>query len=93
MSELTFEEFCKQPLTYTLGMSGDWGAQRAYRNEQLGIQKETVTKRVRHGDIYSGWEEPKVVFFMDRDEREFANVAELYVAWMHKVCGIKEDMA
>lgn len=90
MKELTFEEFCKQPLTYTFGMTFDWGAQRCYRNEQLGIMKETVTKRLRHGDIYSGWKDAKVTFFMDRDPREFRTVAELYVAWMHKVCGVKE---
>lgn len=91
MIELTFEEFCKVPLTYAFGMTGDWGAQRAYRNEQLGIQKETFTKRKRHGDIYSGWKEPYVGFYMDGDPREFHSAAELYVAWMHKVCSVPEE--
>jgi hypothetical protein len=91
MSELTFEEFCKAPLTYTFGMTGDWGAHRAYRNKDLGIQKETVTKRKRYGDIYSGWQKPDVAYYLDRDPREFHSVADLYVAWMHKVCGVPEE--
>jgi len=89
MTELTYEEFCTTKLMYTLGVSGDWGAHRKYRNERLGIQKETMTKRVRSGDIYSGWRKPKIVYYLDRDPREFANVAELYVAYMEKVCGVK----
>ena len=88
MTELTFEEFSQQPLKYTLGTCGDWGAHRAYRNEELGIQKEVVTKRKRPGDIYGGWEEGKVYFYLDRDPREFRSSAELYVAWMERACGI-----
>jgi len=90
MNELTYEEFCKQPLRYTLGMTGDWGAQRQYRNDDLGVQKETITRRKRHGDIYSGWRTAKVGFFLDGDPREFTTVAELYVAWMARVCGVEE---
>ncbi len=86
-SELTYEEFCQQPMQYTLGMSGDAGAQRMYRNEALGIQRELYTKRRRHGDIYSGWHDGEVTYFLDGDPREFKNVAELYVAYMEKVCG------
>lgn len=91
MSEMTFEEFCNVPLTYVLGMSGDWGARRMHRNEELGIQRETYTKRARHGDIYGGWKESTVAYFLDGDDRQFANVAELYMAWMHHVCGVKEQ--
>lgn len=90
MQELTFEEFCAMPLKYVGGMSGDWGAHRAYRNSDLGIQQEVVTKRERHGDPYSGWKEGVVSFWLDRDPRQFANVAELYVAWMERVCGITD---
>lgn len=86
--ELTYEEFCKKPLTYTLGTAGDWGAHRAYRNEELGIQKETATKRRVYGDIYGGWRASEVYFFVDGDPRQFRTVADLYVAWMEKVCGM-----
>ena len=90
MNELTYEEFCEQPLRYTLGMTGDWGAHRKYRNDELGIQKETITKRKCYGDIYSGWRTAKICFFLDNDPREFPSVAELYVAWMARVCGVNE---
>ena len=91
MSELTFDEFCQQPLTYMLGMSGDWGARRLYRNNELGVQKEVHTKRKRHGDIYSGWQEGQVSYFLDGDPREFKSSAELYEAWMAKVCGVEVE--
>ncbi len=87
--EMTYEEFCTTKFLYTLGTVGDWGAQRMYRNERLGIQKETITKRNRYGDIYSGWKDSKVAYFLDGDPREFANAAELYVAYMEKVCGVE----
>lgn len=86
MTELTFEEFCDVQLTYTIGMSGDWGAQRAYRNEDLGIQKETVTQRQWYGKIFDGWKSAEVYYFVDDDPRTFRTVEDWYVAWMEKVC-------
>lgn len=87
--ELTFEEFCAMPFTYTLGMTFDWGAQRMYRNEQHGVQMEYVTKRKRKGDIYSGWKKQDTAYFLDGDEREFKTPDQIYVAYMKKVCGVK----
>lgn len=87
--ELTYEEFCTKPLQYTQGMTFDWGAMRLHRNEELGIQKETVTKRKRKGDIYSGWREPSIAFFLDGDERQFDTPDQLYVAYMEKACGVE----
>lgn len=87
--ELTYEEFCQKPLTYYQGMRFDWGAMRLHRNDELGIQKETVTKQKIKGNIYSGWKDPDVVFFLDGDKREFKTPDQLYVAYMEKVCGIK----
>jgi hypothetical protein len=81
---LTREEFGKQPLQYVGGMSGAWGAQRMYRNNQLGIQREVVTKRKRYDDVHGGWEEGDVSYFLDGDKREFKTVDELYDAWVQK---------
>ena len=89
--ELTYEEFCELPFIYTLGMTFDWGAHRMYRNEEHGLQKECVTKRNRYGDIYSGWQQQQMTYFMDGDTREFKTPDQLYVAYMEKVCGIKGD--
>jgi hypothetical protein len=84
--ELTYEEFTAMPMQYTIGFSGDSGAHRMYRNEQLGIQKETTTKRKRFGDIYSGWKDPENFFYIDGDPREFHNAADCYEAYMRIVC-------
>lgn len=91
MKELTFEEFCNLPLQYTLGMTFDWGAQRMHRNDDIGLQVETVTKRKKWGDIYSGWQDQKRSFFLDGDNRQFDTIDQVYVAYMEKVCGIGES--
>jgi len=81
---MTREEFGKQPLQYVSGMSGAFGAHRVYRNNQLGIQREIVTKRKRYDNIYGGWEKGDVGYFLDGDKREFKTVDELYEAWAQK---------
>ncbi len=84
--ELTYDEFTRLPLQYMLGVTGDFGAHRVYRNDEVGVQKETITRRERPGDIYGGWKEPQVSFFLDGDPREFRNAAECYEAYMALVC-------
>ena len=86
--ELTFEEFCELPLQHTMGMSFDWGSHRMYRNDELGLQKEVITKRKRKGDIYSGWKDGVATYFLDRDDRQFDTPDQVYVAYMEKVCGV-----
>lgn len=88
MTELTFEEFCLVPLAYRTGIVGNSSASRMYRNDELGIQREVHTKRKVPGDIYSGWKDGEVFYFMDDDAREFRTAADLYVAWMARVCGV-----
>lgn len=89
--ELTFEEFCQSPMQYTLGTTGDWGAHRMYRNEMLGIQREVITEREEPGNLYGGWKGSEFAYFMDGDNRQFATRADLYVAWMARVCGVEEQ--
>jgi len=87
-TELTYAEFCSLPFKYRLGTNGDWGASRLYRNDEHGLQQEVHTKRKKAGDIYSGWKPGVVSYFIDGDPREFKCVADLYVAYMEKVCGV-----
>lgn len=86
--ELTYEEFCAKPLTYTQGMRFDWGAHRMHRNEELGIQKEVITEQEECGNIYSGWKPATVAFFLDGSDKQYDTPDQLYVAYMEKVCGI-----
>lgn len=85
MTELTYEDFCGLPYAYKVGIHGEWGAARLYRNDEYGLQTEIHTKKDRNGE----WGEEKVRRFVDGDPREFRNKAEQYVAYMEKVCGVK----
>ena len=85
MKELTYEEFCELTYTYSLGLHGDWGAARLYRNDEYGLQWELHTKK----DGLGRWGEEVHARFVDGDPREFRSRAEQYVAYMEKVCGIK----
>ena len=86
MKELTFEEFCHLTMMYTTGITYETGAQRMYRNNEYGIQKETFTKRnVRTLEWYEG----KSFYFVDGDPREFETIDQCYVAYMEKVCGVR----
>jgi hypothetical protein len=86
MTELTFEEFCGLPWMYVTGLTTDSEAHRMHRNNEYGLQSETITARKVRGDIYSGWKEGVTTYYLDGDNREFSSIAELYEAWMEKVC-------
>lgn len=73
-----------------MGMSTARGAQRLYRNEQVKLQKEVHTDRKRYNDPYGGWKEQTITFFLDGDARQFDTLEDVYVAYMEKVCSIKE---
>ena len=88
LPELTFDEFTKLHMTNMLHISYDWGAASIDVNFSHGIRKEVITKRKVKGDIYSGWQEPDVGYFLGNDDREFKTVDQLYVAYMEKVCGV-----
>ena len=88
MTELTFEEFCQLPLLYYTGISFERGAQRLYRNDDHGIQKEVFTTR---SPLTLQWGEGKAYYFVDGDPRQFETVADCYVAYMEKVCGVTHD--
>jgi hypothetical protein len=85
--ELTFDEFCQAPMEYRFGMSGDKGARRLYRNDALGIQKEVFTKR---NPRTMEWGYGEAYYFVDGDTGEYRTPADLYVAYMRKVCGVPE---
>jgi hypothetical protein len=87
--ELTIEEFCNLHFPYVMGMTFDWGAQRMYRNKDIGLQIEVVTKRKRKGDIYSEWKKPDYSYFLDGDPNEYKTMEQVYVAYMENVCGVK----
>jgi len=88
MQEFTFEEFCDTPMQYRIGMLYERGAQRLYRNDSIGIQKEVFTKR---NPLTGQFGKSKTFFFLDCDSRQFTTVDQLYVAYMERAC-FKNDL-
>lgn len=84
---LTFDEFRKLSLEYSMGINSDDGASRLYRNNEHGIQKEVHTKRKRKGDIYSGWEEGEIYYFLDGVDKEFLTIDDLYKGYVERENG------
>ena len=41
--------------------------------------------------IDHGWKPSKSYFYLDKDSNMYRNTAELYEAYMRKVCGVKES--
>ena len=74
---MTYEEFCKLPLEYRLGLRGERSAQRMYRNDAHGVQKEVVTP---YNPGRMTWGTPKVSFFLDGDKREFLTAKDCWEA-------------
>lgn len=86
MTELTYEEFCKLPLTYTQGIRFDTCAIRQYNNMEYKFGKEVNTPFTERNWT---WGKPQVVYFLHNDKRNFDTPDQLYVAYMEKVCGVK----
>ena len=72
-------------MEYRTGMTFDTGAQRLYRNDQHGVQKEVYTPR---NPATCEWGAGKAYFFLDGDGRTFDTSDQCYVAYMEKVCGV-----
>jgi hypothetical protein len=65
-------------MTYLFGLNHDAYCARKYVNEQFGICKEVITPRNVAGDIYSGFKEPKVSYYMGNDGQIYDSAQELY---------------
>lgn len=75
---VTKEEFSQIQLKYVFGTTGDAGASRKYYNAQYQIHQEVHTKRKRVGDIYSGWKQPEVAWYVTYDPRVFDTAHDLW---------------
>ena len=90
MKQLTYEEFCQLEMAVMISLRGDWGVHRVVRNAEHGFQREVIRFYKHRGDIYGGFKEPKIFWFLDDDDNVYANHACLYEAYMKKVCGVEE---
>ena len=87
MTELTYEEFCAQPLSCGAHLLLERKGILSASNAELRIHREVVTPRSKWGE----WGNGVVRFYLQGDPREFVNSAMLYEAWMRRVCGVPEE--
>jgi hypothetical protein len=74
---LTYDEFRVLPMQYVLGLNAENYCARRFVNEQFGIIKEVVTPRKVPGDLYSGFGEPVVCFYIG-DGQDYPTIRDLY---------------
>lgn len=86
LPELTYEEFCKLPFTYTFGLSLETGAHRQHTNEQTGVVREIYTPR---DPKTWEWGKQQTWFYIKGADEIYTTPDQVYVAYMEKVCGVK----
>lgn len=86
--ELTFEEFCDLPLTYTFGVRFNDGATRQHMNTDYGFGMQTDTP---YSEKTGRWGRGKVKYYLTEERKVYDTPDQLYVAYMAKVCGVPYD--
>lgn len=87
MKELTFEEFCAQPMHLVMHISGEKEHYLHRHAKDVGVSKITITKVGKYG----GFGKSSTTFLFQDDHRVFATADQVYLAYMEKVCGVKHD--
>lgn len=74
---ISFAEFLALPLEFVSAMDGDWGGHIVRRNNEHGLQVETVTAKTTTGQ----WKKGQRYYYLDGDEREFETADACYNAY------------
>ena len=82
--ELTFEEFCAQPMELVMHISGDKEHYLHRFNKETGVNKVTVTPVKRNGEFGH----PTAIYYIADDPTNYGKPDQIYVAYMKKVCGV-----
>ena len=82
MKELTFEEFCQQPMKLVMHISGEKEHYLHKHSEPVGVSIITVTPVKKNGNFGT----PRQIFIFD--QKDYATVDQVYVAYMAKICGV-----
>jgi len=83
--ELTFEEFCSQPMQLVMHISGEKEHYLHRHNADVGVGKIVITRVGKYG----GFGKSYTTFHLKDDTRVFTTADQVYLAYMEKVCGIK----
>lgn len=80
---MTYAAFCKLPLRGSYHMTMSHQGILVQVNDEHGIERVIVTPR---NEKSGRWGYGKARYFLAGDDRQFANAAELYVAYMALAC-------
>jgi hypothetical protein len=83
--ELTFEEFCAQPMQLVMHISAEKEHYLHRHAPTVSVSKIVITPVKKHG----GFGEPSSTYMLGDDERLFKTADQVYLAYMEKVCGVK----
>lgn len=82
--ELTFEEFCTQPMELVMHISGDKEHYMHRFNKETGVNKVTITHKKKNGDYGKSY----TTYYIADDPTNYNTPDQIYVAYMKKVCGV-----
>ena len=85
--ELTFEEFCAQPMQLVMHISGEKEHYLHRCATDVGVSKITITRVKKTG----GFGKSYSTYHLRDDERVFKEADQVYLAYMEKVCGVKHE--
>jgi hypothetical protein len=83
--ELTFEEFCAQPLDLVMHISGEKEHYLHRFARTVGVSKIVITRVGKYG----GFGKSYSTYHLKDDKRVFTEADQVYLAYMERMCGIK----
>ena len=84
MKELTFEEFCAQPMGLVMHISGEKEHYLHRHASDVGVSKIIITRVKKHG----GFGKSYTTYHLKDDKRVFNEPDQVYLAYMERVCGV-----
>jgi hypothetical protein len=86
MKELTFDEFCKQPMQLVMHISGEKEHYLHRHAPSVGVSKIVITRVNKFG----GFGKSTSIYHLKDDKRVFNEPDQVYLAYMERVCGVTE---
>jgi len=84
MKELTFEEFCAQPMQLVMHISAEKEHYLHRHAPTVGVSKIVITRVKKHG----GFGKSTATYHLKNDKQVFTTADQVYVAYMERVCGV-----
>ena len=82
--ELTFEEFCAQPMQLVMHISAEKEHYLHRHARSVGVSKIVITRVKKTG----GFGKSYTTYHLKDDKQVFTTADQVYVAYMARVCGV-----